>query len=277
MSTEEKFRAAVEIISSLPRNGPFQPSEGMMLKFYAYHRQATEGPCNTPKPSFWDMLSRNRWNAWKTLGNMSKETAMQKYVDELTKVIETMSYSEKVSKFMSLMGPFYEVVWPTEYNMQYEENLPIDMSLRDSTKSKYETISRRMSQEVTSRVYKMSENITFDPDFVESESAYPRKISPVSSSGISSLSSSALEEDIMLNSHIPETIIFSRDLLSLALKNMQHSMEDIANKLDKLQLLAKTAEINHIKQRTDDKQSWDLTLPGTVFALLWPLAVQMCL
>ncbi|XP_054711407.1 acyl-CoA-binding domain-containing protein 5-like [Uloborus diversus] len=114
MTTRDKFMAAVEIINSLPRNGTFQPSEDLILKLYAFQKQAIDGPCKTSKPSIWDMSARNKWNAWNALGAMSKETAMDKYIDELKKVIETMSYNEKVSKFMSLIGPFYEVVTADE-------------------------------------------------------------------------------------------------------------------------------------------------------------------
>lgn len=58
----------------------------MMLKFYSYYKQATEGPCHIPKPGFWDVINRAKFDAWNKLGDMSKELAMKSYVEELKKV-----------------------------------------------------------------------------------------------------------------------------------------------------------------------------------------------
>ena len=58
MDLDSKFVAAVDVIQNLPRNGPFEPSHDMKLKFYAYFKQATEGPCKSRRPSFWDALER---------------------------------------------------------------------------------------------------------------------------------------------------------------------------------------------------------------------------
>lgn len=81
----------------------------MMLKFYGYYKQAVNGPCNDIKPSFWEVVKRAKWEAWHKLGDMSSHEAMQCYVEELKKIIETMSFSEEVSDFMdTLGGPFYE-------------------------------------------------------------------------------------------------------------------------------------------------------------------------
>lgn len=59
-----------------------------MLKFYAYFKQATEGPNTSSKPPFWDLVRKAKWDAWTKLGNMDSETAMKLYVDEFKKVID---------------------------------------------------------------------------------------------------------------------------------------------------------------------------------------------
>ncbi|MCL4132787.1 UNVERIFIED_CONTAM: hypothetical protein GTU68_002223, partial [Idotea baltica] len=82
----------------------------MMLKFYGLYKQATEGPCHEPKPSFYEVVKGYKWRAWNTLGNMSKSEAMGSYVNELKKIVETMSYSEDVAAFIEALGPFYEYV-----------------------------------------------------------------------------------------------------------------------------------------------------------------------
>lgn len=113
MSMDDKFRAAVRVIHSLPKDGkfltmksikltatknynlitefpsesgPYQPSNSTKLKFYGLYKQATEGTNTTPKPGFWDVVSRAKWEAWTKLGDISKEEAMQQYVDCLKEV-----------------------------------------------------------------------------------------------------------------------------------------------------------------------------------------------
>ncbi|XP_049955011.1 acyl-CoA-binding domain-containing protein 5 isoform X1 [Schistocerca serialis cubense] len=124
MTTEEKFRAAVNVIRNLPKNvkagairsilfsspGSYQPSHELMLRFYAYYKQATEGPCTAPRPSFWEVVKKMKWEAWSKLGDMSKEEAMNNYVEELKKIVETMSYTDNVANFLGSLGSFYDSV-----------------------------------------------------------------------------------------------------------------------------------------------------------------------
>ena len=70
-------------------SGTYQPSHDLMLRFYAYFKQATEGPNLGPKPSFWEVVKKAKWDAWTKLGNMPKTDAMVAYVEELNKVYPT--------------------------------------------------------------------------------------------------------------------------------------------------------------------------------------------
>ncbi|XP_033225229.1 acyl-CoA-binding domain-containing protein 4 [Belonocnema kinseyi] len=110
MSVEEKFNAAVNVIRNLPKNGAYQPSNELMLRFYSYYKQATEGPCQNPKPAFWEVVKKAKWDAWMRLGNMSRMEAMNNYVDELKKIVETMSYTDNVANFLGSLDAFYESV-----------------------------------------------------------------------------------------------------------------------------------------------------------------------
>lgn len=42
----------------LVNTGSYQPSYDMMLKFYAYFKQGTEGTCTSRRPAFWDVVGR---------------------------------------------------------------------------------------------------------------------------------------------------------------------------------------------------------------------------
>ncbi|XP_058153765.1 acyl-CoA-binding domain-containing protein 5 isoform X3 [Dasypus novemcinctus] len=107
---QTRFEAAVKVIQSLPKNGSFQPTNEMMLKFYSFYKQATEGPCKISRPGFWDPIGRYKWDAWSSLGDMSKEEAMIAYVEEMKKILETMPMTEKVEELLRVIGPFYEIV-----------------------------------------------------------------------------------------------------------------------------------------------------------------------
>ncbi|XP_022050976.1 acyl-CoA-binding domain-containing protein 5-like isoform X2 [Acanthochromis polyacanthus] len=120
-SLEAKFAAAVKVIRSLPEEGPFQPSDDMMLMFYSYYKQATMGPCNIPRPSgFWDTRGKAKWDAWSSLGNMTKEDAMKNYVEDIQLILETIPISEEVSDLVQRLGNFYTEV--EEEGEEAEEN-----------------------------------------------------------------------------------------------------------------------------------------------------------
>ncbi|XP_011637128.1 acyl-CoA-binding domain-containing protein 5 isoform X2 [Pogonomyrmex barbatus] len=81
-----------------------------MLRFYSYYKQATEGPCQQSKPAFWEVIKKAKWDAWTRLGNMSRTEAMNNYVEELKKIVETMSYTDNVATFLGSLDSFYESV-----------------------------------------------------------------------------------------------------------------------------------------------------------------------
>ncbi|XP_067825054.1 acyl-CoA-binding domain-containing protein 5-like isoform X2 [Heptranchias perlo] len=111
---QRQFQVAVSVIQALPKNGSYRPSHEKMLKFYSYYKQATVGPCSISRPGFWDPIGRIKWDAWKTLGNMSKKEAMTTYVEEIKKaaqeVIDKMSGTENADQDFNLFEPLYEVV-----------------------------------------------------------------------------------------------------------------------------------------------------------------------
>lgn len=61
---EDQFKAACDAIQNLPKNGPFQPSNEILLKFYGYYKQATAGPCKKARPSMFSVIERSKWDAW---------------------------------------------------------------------------------------------------------------------------------------------------------------------------------------------------------------------
>ncbi|XP_028449523.1 acyl-CoA-binding domain-containing protein 5-B isoform X4 [Perca flavescens] len=129
-SLEAKFVAAVKVIRSLPEEGPFQPSDDMMLLFYSYYKQATVGPCNIPRPNgFWDTHGKAKWDSWSSLGNMTKEQAMKNYVEDIQLILEAIPISEEVSNLVQKLGNFY-----TEVDVEGEEAEEIERDRQPFTR-----------------------------------------------------------------------------------------------------------------------------------------------
>ena len=84
MSTdlEKKFKKAVWLI----RNGPPNPNTttAQKLQYYALFKQATLGDVQGTQPWAVQLEARAKWDAWAALKGMSKEEAMQKYIDLIT-------------------------------------------------------------------------------------------------------------------------------------------------------------------------------------------------
>lgn len=116
---ETQFKAAVDAIQNLPKNGPFQPSNEMLLKFYSHYKQATVGSPKKGRPSIFNVVERAKWDAWNSLAKFSKSEAMQGYVNEIKNIIETMPHDKYVQKLTEVLEPSYE--YPKEN--ENEENI----------------------------------------------------------------------------------------------------------------------------------------------------------
>uniref|UniRef100_A0A8D2GTH7 Acyl-CoA binding domain containing 4 n=2 Tax=Urocitellus parryii TaxID=9999 RepID=A0A8D2GTH7_UROPR len=111
---QKQFQAAVSVIQNLPKNGSYRPSYEEMLRFYSYYKQATMGPCLVPRPGFWDPIGRYKWDAWNSLGKMSREEAMSAYITEMKlvaqKVIDTVPLGEVAEDMFGYFEPLYQVI-----------------------------------------------------------------------------------------------------------------------------------------------------------------------
>ncbi|GMI68793.1 hypothetical protein HRI_000548600 [Hibiscus trionum] len=58
----------------------FKLGNDLKMQLYGLHKIANEGPCNEPQPMALELSARAKWNAWKRLGNMSPEAAMELYI-----------------------------------------------------------------------------------------------------------------------------------------------------------------------------------------------------
>ncbi|CAJ0935520.1 unnamed protein product, partial [Mesorhabditis belari] len=101
MTLEEKFQAAVDIIQKLPKDGPLSTTNDDKLKFYSLFKQATVGDVNTERPAFYQLIEKAKWDAWKSVEGISKEDAMQKYIDAVNAAFEKAAEQVDVNAWLS--------------------------------------------------------------------------------------------------------------------------------------------------------------------------------
>jgi acyl-CoA-binding protein len=82
MSFQEAISVFQQIspLKSVPENWNIVSNQEKLM-IYGYFKQATKGTCDTEQPSWWNTVARYKWDAWKSLGNMSVQEAEQKYIE----------------------------------------------------------------------------------------------------------------------------------------------------------------------------------------------------
>ncbi|NXH58432.1 ECI2 isomerase, partial [Rhabdornis inornatus] len=89
--SQKDFQKAQEQLKLLKKD----PGNETKLKLYALFKQATEGPCNAPKPGMLDFVKKAKWDAWNSLGHLSKDDARQKYAELVSGLVSAESASQK--------------------------------------------------------------------------------------------------------------------------------------------------------------------------------------
>lgn len=203
---EDQFKAACETIQNLPKNGPFQPSNEMLLKFYGYFKQATCGPCKSSRPGIFKVVERAKYDAWNSVRHLNKEQAMQGYIDEIKKIVETMPHNDFVQKLINIIGPFYEFV--DDKNELIANPDVKEQSLEDNSNDEEDDDDEEESEDKES--------------VIENKNYILEKNSPIVSSTLTTSYENI--DQTMLNSFNSETIN--------GLSNGNHNMEILVNSSD---------------------------------------------
>ena len=77
MGILEDFQAAAVRVKGLKSS----PSNSELLDLYALYKQGTSGDVEGKQPGRLQMRERAKFDAWATHKGMSKEVAMQRYID----------------------------------------------------------------------------------------------------------------------------------------------------------------------------------------------------
>lgn len=72
-----------------------------LLILYGYYKQGSEGSCSVPKPSWYDLKAKSKWEAWQKLGDMPQDVAKKLYIKtikELDSNFEDVIYQSKLQE-----------------------------------------------------------------------------------------------------------------------------------------------------------------------------------
>nr|GMD55226.1 acyl-CoA-binding domain-containing protein 3-like isoform X1 [Ipomoea batatas] len=118
---EKSFDAAVVFVDSNANSDQF--GNDLKMQLYGLHKIATDGPCSTAQPMALKVSARAKWTAWNSLGDISREEAMEQYIALLSSGItdwktnmycedeidtEISQYVEQTSYMHNLKPTFHE-------------------------------------------------------------------------------------------------------------------------------------------------------------------------
>jgi diazepam-binding inhibitor (GABA receptor modulator, acyl-CoA-binding protein) len=83
MELKEQFEKATADSKTLSQ----KPNNEILLKLYSLYKQATEGDVNTEPPAnAFDFVNKAKHQAWSEQKGKSKDSAMQEYIDLVSKL-----------------------------------------------------------------------------------------------------------------------------------------------------------------------------------------------
>lgn len=81
MELQEKFADAQKRSKTLPPQ-----SNSVLLDLYSLYKQATEGDISGSRPGMFDLKGGAKYDAWAGRKGLSKEEAMQEYINLVDKL-----------------------------------------------------------------------------------------------------------------------------------------------------------------------------------------------
>ncbi|XP_066481055.1 acyl-CoA-binding domain-containing protein 6 isoform X2 [Tiliqua scincoides] len=119
----ERFERAAQRVPGLAAAA----SREQLLYLYARYKQVKCGSCNTSKPGFFDFEGKQKWEAWKALGDKNPEQAMQEYIATVKKLDPTWNpqIAEKKGKEgkTGFGGPVVSSLYQEETIREEDKNI----------------------------------------------------------------------------------------------------------------------------------------------------------
>lgn len=118
---EQEFEAAADRLRHLVQTA----SRDQLLYLYARYKQVKVGKCNTAKPGFFDFEGQRKWQAWKQLGDMDSEQAMQEYVSCVTSLDPEGTHKDRrgAERRTGFGGPAVSSLYQEEMIREEDKNI----------------------------------------------------------------------------------------------------------------------------------------------------------
>lgn len=84
MTLEEQFEEASKQVQTLKE----RPSNDVLLNLYSLHKQASVGDVHGDQPGMLDFIAAAKYNAWTSKKGLTREQAMQQYVDLVNSLLQ---------------------------------------------------------------------------------------------------------------------------------------------------------------------------------------------
>jgi len=85
VALSDEFQSAVAASQALTK----RPSNEELLELYALYKQSTDGDVSGDRPGGFDFKAIAKFDAWAEKKGLSKDQAMQKYVELVAKLKES--------------------------------------------------------------------------------------------------------------------------------------------------------------------------------------------
>ncbi|XP_062306158.1 acyl-CoA-binding domain-containing protein 6 isoform X1 [Osmerus eperlanus] len=118
---EQEFESAADRLRDLVQTA----SRDQLLYLYARYKQVKIGKCNTTKPGFFDFEGQRKWQAWKQLGDMGSEEAMQEYVTCVNSLDPEGSHKDRrgAERRTGFGGPAVSSLYQEEMIREEDKNI----------------------------------------------------------------------------------------------------------------------------------------------------------
>ncbi|WOH06647.1 hypothetical protein DCAR_0626075 [Daucus carota subsp. sativus] len=155
---DEAFSAATAFVATTAADrSASKVSNDLQLQLYAFYKIATEGPCSTPQPSAIKMTARAKWQAWKKLGAMPPEEAMQKYIAIVTELFPTWLDGAPVKRksegsdtqHVDSKGPMGPVFSSHVYEEESADNIKLDAIHAFAREGELDSLIKRIESGVS--------------------------------------------------------------------------------------------------------------------------------
>jgi len=251
-----------------------------MLKFYSYFKQATQGPCTGSRPAFYDIAGRAKYDAWKKLGNMSREEAMAKYVDELHTIVETMSYSDKVASFLEAptneldnlkMEDLQLIVGDVIARVQSEPNSPL-VSRENSPSRLLSSLSSSRSASpvnLQNGINHTDDEGNGEEDFSDAEYEDTIETMDIPKKHIPNGYADYSHQNGYVSTHVPRSKTRRVDISEEIFKTISSLQADLAAVNTRIENVEKS-----LVKKSPTRQKFKMPIPVWAFIILWPIAVH---